>query len=594
MTIFIRTKNRFCRRSAVFCRVLGVCSLLLTATQAWAASNVRLQLTGLEGELQKNVRARLSTIAPDEVNVDGRFRARVDEAIRKGLRALGYYDPDIRFEFIPAQGRGRPVLKVSVTPGEPVKIAGSSIAIRGEAQQDDDYQQLVRQRRPAVGSLLNHGAYDDFKNELGTLSMRKGYFDGHFSNSQLGVMPSTHQAWWNIDYDSGPRYRFGKVNFRGSQIQSAYLQNLVPFREGDVYSAEQLGEFNRRLSATGWFNSAVVSPDFDQGRQSKILPLDAVLTPRTRNSVETGGGYATDVGPRLKTTWNKPWINTYGHSLESSLSLSAPEQQLDFSYKMPLLKNPLEQYYLLQGGFKREDLNDTQSDSTSFNLARYWELSSGWQRAVNLRWTLDHFTQANVTNTTMLVYPGVSFNRTRQRGGLMPDWGDTQRYSVDVSNTLWGSDIDFAVFQAQNVWIRTLAEKHRFVTRANLGWIETGSFSRVPPSLRFFAGGDRSIRGYKYKSVSPRDSDGKLTGASKLATGSLEYQYNLTGKWWGAVFIDSGEAVNDLVRTNLKTGAGVGVRWASPVGPVKLDIARPIGDDDKHGLQFYIGLGPEL
>ncbi|MEI7254453.1 autotransporter assembly complex protein TamA [Dickeya dadantii] len=578
----------------MLCRTLGLGSLLLMAAPALAASNVRLQLTGLEGELQKNVRARLSTITPDEVNADGRFRARVDEAIRKGLRALGYYDPEIRFEFIPSQGRGRPVLKVTVKPGEPVKIAGSSIAIRGGAQSDEDYQKLVRQHRPVEGSILNHGAYDDFKSQLSTLSMRKGYFDGRFNKSQLGVMPSTHQAWWDIDYDSGTRYRFGKVNFRGSQIQSAYLRNLVPFQEGDVYSAEQLGEFNRRLSATGWFNSVVVAPDFEQGRRGKVLPLDAVLTPRTRNSVETGVGYATDVGPRLKTTWKRPWVNAYGHSLESSLSLSAPEQQLDLSYKIPLLKSPLEQYYLVQGGFKREDLNDTQSDSTSLNLARYWELSSGWQRAVNLHWTLDHFTQANVTNTTMLIYPGLSFNRTRQRGGLMPDWGDTQRYSVDVSNTLWGSDIDFAVFQAQNVWIRSLAEKHRFVARANLGWIETGSFSRVPPSLRFFAGGDRSIRGYKYKSVSPRDSDGKLTGASKLATGSLEYQYNVTGKWWGAVFVDSGEAVNDLARTNLKTGAGIGIRWASPVGPIKLDIARPIGDNDKHGLQFYIGLGPEL
>ncbi|NPE59936.1 outer membrane protein assembly factor [Dickeya dadantii] len=578
----------------MLCRTLGLGSLLLMAAPALAASNVRLQLTGLEGELQKNVRARLSTITPDEVNADGRFRAWVDEAIRKGLRALGYYDPEIRFEFIPSQGRGRPVLKVTVKPGEPVKIAGSSIAIRGGAQSDEDYQKLVRQHRPVEGSILNHGAYDDFKSQLSTLSMRKGYFDGRFNKSQLGVMPSTHQAWWDIDYDSGTRYRFGKVNFRGSQIQSAYLRNLVPFQEGDVYSAEQLGEFNRRLSATGWFNSVVVAPDFEQGRRGKVLPLDAVLTPRTRNSVETGVGYATDVGPRLKTTWKRPWVNAYGHSLESSLSLSAPEQQLDLSYKIPLLKSPLEQYYLVQGGFKREDLNDTQSDSTSLNLARYWELSSGWQRAVNLHWTLDHFTQANVTNTTMLIYPGLSFNRTRQRGGLMPDWGDTQRYSVDVSNTLWGSDIDFAVFQAQNVWIRSLAEKHRFVARANLGWIETGSFSRVPPSLRFFAGGDRSIRGYKYKSVSPRDSDGKLTGASKLATGSLEYQYNVTGKWWGAVFVDSGEAVNDLARTNLKTGAGIGIRWASPVGPIKLDIARPIGDNDKHGLQFYIGLGPEL
>lgn len=115
-------------------------------------------------------------------------------------------------------------------------------------------------------------------------------------------------------------------------------------------------------------------------------------------------------------------MNSYGHSLTTSVSLSAPEQQLDFSYKMPLLKNPLEQYYLVQGGFKRTDLNDTEQDSTTLAVSRFWDLSSGWQRAINLRWSLDHFTQANVTNTTMLLYPGVMISRTRSRGGLMPTW----------------------------------------------------------------------------------------------------------------------------------------------------------------------------
>ena len=79
-----------------------------------------------------------------------------------------------------------------------------------------------------------------------------------------------------------------------------------------------------------------------------------------------------------------------------------------------------------------------------------------------------------------------------------------------------------------------------------------------------------------------------------LATGSLEYQYNVTGKWWGAMFVDSGEAVSDIRKSDFKTGAGVGVRWQSPVGPIKLDFAVPVGDKDEHGLQFYIGLGPEL
>ncbi len=574
-------------------RVLSFLCVLLASPLAHAAT-LRLQVEGLSGELEKNVRVRLSAIGSDEVTADGRFRASVDKAVRQGLRPFGYYDPTIDFEYRATPPPGRPVLIARVTPGEPVRIAGTSVVIEGQGKDDEDYQTLKKNSIPVKGTQLNHGTYDSFKSAITNVAVRKGYFDAAMRKSQLGIIQDQHQAFWDIDFDTGQRYRFGRVTFEGAQIRDDYLQNLVPFREGDYYSASDLAELNRRLSATNWFNSVVVAPEFKNAKEHKVLPLNAVVTPRTRNTLETGVGYSTDVGPRIKANWKKPWLNSRGHSLESTLNLSGPEQELDLSYKIPLLKNPIEQYYVVQGGFKREDLNDTESDGTTLNVARYWDASSGWKKAINLRWSLDHFTQGSVTNTTMLIYPGLSVSRTRQRGGLMPDWGDSQRYSLDVSDTGWGSDIDFAVVQAQNVWIRTLAEKHRFVVRGNLGWIETNDFERVPPSLRFFAGGDRSIRGYQYKSISPRDDEGKLTGASKLATGSLEYQYNVTAKRWGAVYVDSGEAVNDIKQSNVKTGAGVGVRWASPVGPVKLDIAAPIGDQEEHGMEFYIGLGPEL
>ena len=573
-------------------RQLCLVSLLLTSGVA-SAANDRLQVEGLSGALEKNVCAQLSTIESDEVTPDRRFRARVDDAIREGLKALGYYEPTIDFDLRPPPKKGRQVLIARVSPGEPVLIGGTNVVLRGGARTDRDYLDLLS-TRPKIGTVLNHGDYDSFKKSLTSVSLRKGYFDSQFNKSQLGIALGRRQAFWDIDYDSGERYRFGDVTFEGSQIREEYLQNLVPFKKGDYYHSRDLAELNRRLSATGWFNSVVVAPEFEKARKTKVLPLHGVVSPRTENTIETGAGYSTDVGPRVRATWKKPWMNSYGHSLTTSASISAPEQQLDFSYKIPLLKNPLEQYYLVQGGFKRTDLNDTESDSTTLALSRFWDLSSGWQRAINLRWSLDHFTQANVTNTTMLLYPGVMISRTRSRGGLMPTWGDSQRYSIDYSNTMWGSDVDFSVIQAQNVWIRTLYDKHRFVMRGNLGWIETGDFDKVPPDLRFFAGGDRSIRGYKYKSIAPKDDDGKLIGASKLATGSLEYQYNVSGKWWGAMFVDGGEAVSDIRRSDFKTGAGVGVRWQSPVGPIKLDFAVPVGDKEEHGLQFYIGLGPEL
>ncbi len=566
---------------------------------AWA-ENVRLHVKGLSGELEQNVRARLSTVNTDlTINTDGviadeGFYRRLDEALRQGLRALGYYDPTIDFEFKAKRSPGHSLLIVNVKQGVPVRIAGSDIVLKGEARQDSEYQMLLKKSRPKSGSILNHGHFSDFKASLLSLALRRGYFDAKMVKSQLAVAPQLHQAFWKMEFDSGQHYRFGNVLFQGSQIREDSLQNLVPFRQGEDYSAEKVGELNRRLASTGWFNSAVVSPNFRGAKKSGILPMDAVVTPRTRNTVELGGGYSSDVGVRFKTSWKKPWMNASGHSLTASADLSAPEQSLDVGYKIPLLRNSLEHYYLLQGGLKRSNLNDIASDTTMLSAARYWRLPGGWQSAINLHWSLDHYTQADVTATTMLLYPGVSINRTRQQGGMMPVWGDSQQYSVDVSSALWGSGTDFIRLQIQHVWIRTVAERHRFVLRGQIGWIEGDNFDRIPPSLRFFAGGDRSIRGYKYASLSPKDSEGKITGASKMLTGSLEYQYNVTDKWWGALFWDGGEAVNDIRQNDFKTGAGIGIRWASPAGAVKFDIAAPINSVNASRLEFYIGLGAEL
>ncbi|EMW3562400.1 autotransporter assembly complex protein TamA [Proteus mirabilis] len=571
--------------------------LCLSSITSFAyGANLRLKVEGLEGQLEKNVRVQLSNITTEEVAPDGRFRARVEKAIKEGLRPLGYYQPTVTFSYQENTPPTRPVLTAKVELGIPVLLKGVNIVLEGGAKTDEQYAKVIKENTPPLDSVLNHAEYEKLKGSLTGLAIRRGYFDADMEKSQLGVSLDNHASYWDFVFNSGERYRFGKVNYTGSQIREDYLQNIVPFKEGEYYSSEDLAEFNRRLAATGWFNSAVVTPNIAKARSegNYLLPMDAVVTPRSRNYMELGGGFATDVGPRLNMQWDKPWINFRGHSLTSNMSISKPEQSIGANYKIPLKVNPLEQYYGIQGGYKRTDLNDTRSDTTTLNVSRNWDMSTGWQYSINTRWSLSHFTQGDVTNTTMLLYPGANASRVRQRGGMMPYWGDSQRYSVDYSNKIWGSDVEFLALQAQQVWIRTPWEGHRFVVRGTFGWIETNQFEKVPPELRFFAGGDRSIRGYKYQSISPEDSKGKLTGASRMLTGSAEYQYNVTGNWWGAVFVDSGEAVNDFTKSDFKTGAGAGVRWASPVGPVKFDLAVPVNSGEERKLQFYIGLGAEL
>lgn len=574
-----------------------ICFLCLTAAMPVAyGANLRLNIEGLEGQLNQNVRVQLSNISQDEVVANGRFRARVTKAIEEGLKPLGYYQPKIEFSYQENIPPARSILTAKVIPGDKILIQGVNVVLEGGAKNDPDYAKMIKNNTPKIGSIQNDSEYESFKGKFSSLAIRKGYFDAVMEKSQLGISLDHHAAYWDFDFNSGERFRFGSISYQGSQIRSDYLNNLAPFKDGEYYTSEQLAEFNRRLVETGWFTSAIVTPNIEKAREehTDLLPMEGVMIPRAQNFIELGGGYATDVGPRVKTTWNKPWVNSRGQSFTSSISLSQPEQIIDASYKIPLKANPLEQYYAVQGGYKRTDLNDTESDTTTLNVSRNWDYSSGWQYGVNMRWMLSHFTQADVTNTTMLLYPGANVSRIRQRGGVMPTWGDSQRYSVDYSNKIWGSDIDFLVLQTKHVWIRTPWEGHRFILRGNLGWIDTNRFDKVPPDLRFFAGGDGSVRGYGYQKISPEDSRGKLTGASKLAVGSIEYNYNFTGNWWGATFIDSGEAVNDIKNSDFKTGAGVGIRWVSPVGPIKFDLATPIGDASNNKIQFYIGLGTEL
>ncbi|VFP80360.1 autotransporter assembly complex protein TamA [Candidatus Erwinia haradaeae] len=560
------------------------------------ADQTNLKITGLPKNLQTNVQAHLSALTNQEVFTDIRYRSHISAMVKEALKALGYYEPRITFYLIqPHRPNKNPLLIVQIIPGKPITISQAKVTLRGGACRDEDYLALVAKAKPLKGSILNHRQYENFKNSLDRIALHKGYFDATYLRSQLKVAVSHYIAFWDIDYDSGERYCFGAVNFIGSHIREAYLQNIVPFHTGDVYSANNIAELTRRLSETGWFNSVAVIPSFDKKNIDKKVQLKGIVTTRARNTIETGFGSSTDIGLHLKTKWKKSCVNNRGHSFHTIMKISAPEKNLEWTYKIPLLQNPLEQYYLLQGGLKRTHLNDTKSDASTLSVSQYWERSNSWKWAAHIHWILDHFTQGNNTNTTMLIYPGITLDRTRSHGSLMmPNWGNSQHYSIDISNSLWGSYIDFIVIQAKNVWVQTIQERSRFIERINLGWINTKNFSKIPPDLRFFAGGDQSVRGYKYKGLSPHDNEGKLTGASKLAIGSIEYQYHMTGKWWGAIFIDSGSTLQDLQKNLVNTGIGFGVRWESLLGPLKLDVARPIGNGHTHNIQLYIGLGPEL
>lgn len=618
---------------------LARCAALPLLCVAPLALGLNASIEGVNDEVKANIEAYLKNLEGDEYT-ETRLKGEVQRRSSEAMRVYGYYEPQINVTVAGKDDKKK--VGVTIEPGEQVSIETLAITLEGDAKNDPPFREAVDDFPLKEGDPLRHAPWDKLRGQLSATALERGYFDWRFAKHRMEVRPYKQSARLYLDFDSGPRYRFGDVVVSGSHIEPSRLKAIRTFDTGEPYQARSIAEYNQRLAETGWFSSVMVRPRFDsiqelalapsegtqnwwnraalggqQGRSANApstaarlerealssamrlyrqdntqLPVDVVVEPADRHQFEVGVGYATDVGPRMRFGWDQPWINRYGHSLDHDLYISAPEQRFSGTYNVPL-EDPLRDSYRLQYGIKNLDDDDTDSLEGTVELARRWKFDNDWEQSIYVRTTYEDFTQGGESEKVFIYYPGIQWTRTRTRQQRFPTWGDRQQLSIEYSDTAWGSDAQFLRLTGDTQWIRMLGEKNRFVGRVGIGAIETDDFDKVPPSLRFFAGGDNSVRGYSYESLSPRNAKGKLSGGQQMLTASAEYQRNVTGDWWGAAFVDTGDAFDSWGPNGLKTGAGLGVRWISPVGPIRLDVAHPFDDDD-NDWRLHFSIGPEF
>lgn len=557
----------------------------LFASYAWA--NVSLTINGLDGELKANVDAYVSAISEEDYSTSLRFQSQLKDSISTALKALGYYQPTIRFVIAEDQTS----LTVDVDAGPPVLIEKSDIQLLGAASDDKDFLALIANSGLEKGAVLNHSKYDALKSSIRNLALSKGYFSGDFSKTVIAVAAEKQQAFIFIHYDSGVRYRFGETVITGSQIDDDKVNSLVPYKKGDFYLASIVGVFNQRLSNTDWFSSVYVQPDINKVSDGDELPMLVNLAPQSKNQIETGLGYSTDVGAKGTLKWKKPWVNSRGHSFDSSLSLSVPEQTIIVGYQIPL-EDVMNEYYRFQYGMNYENKQDTESLKASTVVERHWQLESGWHRNLYVRYLHEDFKQGAQDDELTMLLPGISFSKASTSGGAMPLRGEKQSIALEYSDENLTSRARITRVLAKTAWIRSAGQNHRGLARLEVSANIMDDIKDAPPSIRFFAGGDNNLRGYDYESISPRDETNALIGAKYMATSTLEYQYRLVGDWWVATFVDYGDAWSDSAE--MKTGTGLGVRWASPVGPVRLDFAWGLDEPPGEQFKLHFTLGPEL
>jgi len=568
----------------------GLLGMVVFAVMPTAfAAKLDWQVEGIDGELADNVRAHLGEPREVETKREVRIqRGRARDRALDALRALGYYEPSIAVSLEGDIEQGW-VLTLTVEPGEPVRVTNIDIAVRGDGSDDKVFRATIDALPISQGDILNHGTYEAAKSALRNRALSRGYFDYRFEVSRLAVDPEQKQATIRLILASGPRYRVERISYPDTPFRDELIERLIDVDTPVPYSSDLVARLNRRLADSGYFSNARVDVRRDEAADG-VVPVNLDLTAREPNTVDFGVGFSTDEGPRVRAGWQRHWVNARGHRMGADARVSAVRQNATANYTIPL-RDPIDDLLKFQTGVQAEDIEDSKSLRATVGVKRQQRFNSGWQRVQSLRLLHERFEQADDKYTTTLLLPGLSFTRVRARGQPDTSWGDSQSYSVEVAHESLLSDISLARLKLSNKWRRTLAERHRFTFRLDAGGLNTSSFEEVPSSLRFFAGGDNSVRGFAYQSLSPENDDGELIGGRYLLTGSAEYSYPFLEDWRAAAFVDAGNAFTQPDEAEAKVGVGPGIRWQSPVGTIRLDLGYGISEPEPP-WRFHLSLGP--
>jgi len=384
------------------------------------------------------------------------------------------------------------------------------------------------------------------------------------------------------------------VTFKQDLLAEDYLQKFVPFKLGTVYDPDRLLALQGRLLGMEYYDSVEIVPLRDQADANRVIPIEVVAHPNKPNKYRVGIGFATDFGPRFSLDYRRRYIGPRGHQLKTEVQVSEPIQSFVADYRIPF-RNPLRDYILIRPEYYSYNTATRQGDLLTVTAAHSVVTPGGWRRNIGLDYRYEDYQVTDTdTGTFNGLVPNISWSKVKADDPINTRNGFRLKYIVQgtvekvLSQTSWlGATVSYKK-------IKSFGDKFRFIGRADLGAILASSLDDVPGSERFFAGGDNSIRGWGLDVLGPNDPETNQTlGGRYLAVGSLELERQIKGNWGGAVFTDFGNAFDPDYTADWEQSVGLGIRYSTPIGPIRVDLAYALTKDPA-GFRLHVGLGPDL
>jgi translocation and assembly module TamA len=530
---------------------------------------VSVELRGLEAALEANARAVVSLYRQASVDLSpDRAVSLFDRApgeIRRALEPFGRYSPDVRSELV-RSGREW-VASFDVDPGPPTIVT-----------------------RITAGDTLRHARYEGAKAVFFRYARNHGYFEARFDTAQILVDRGAASAEVVFHFETGPRYRFGPITVSQDVLEPDHVDGYVTAVEGEPFDAARLRESQVALTTGPWFGRADLELDIE-GAEEFAVPVTFVLAPARPQRYEIAAGFGTDTGFRGTLGVRLRRINRKAHNAEAELRVSEVELSVGGRYNIPR-PFPSTSVYSVFGNLG--DVSPTWSSTRVIRagLGRA-QLRGPFRETASLTWEKASFEAAGVEGRSTLVVPQIEWTWVAANDRIIVDHG--HRIDLTLSGALDGalSTASFFSVSLTSKLIRSLGSRARFIARAEGDHIVTDDLGLLPPTRRLVAGGAQSIRGFVFESIGPGDDADLLFGGTSMLVGSLEVDYEVVRSWRLATFADAGDAMNSVSDFDAEVGVGVGVRWASPLGLLRLDFASPLSNPAE-SLRVHFVFGPDL
>lgn len=538
--------------------------------------------------------------APSDLRIQWLYEEGIKQ-IAAAMQPYGYYRATIKGDLI--YQKEKVIATYNVSPGDQVPIKTLELAVtdleqlkeRNSKTSLSEYQhfaEILSKSKLKVGAPLNHPDYESTKDELSQQASTLGYFDAYYPFHEIIVNLDSYASDINLQMTLGDRYLFGNSTFHQKYFADEFLKRFLHnMRESSDYSDQKLVELQSTFNEANYFEDVVIVPRVNA--ETKEVPLDIYLRPRKQRTLTLGAGYSSDIGPKIMGGINWHYLNPYGHKLQTNLLYGQKKRDALINYQIPGT-DPTQDTYNIFAKYDYE--NTSTKDYTTYLIGASKDRTrEQYKYGFSLHYQYDKFRDISGTKQdSKLLIP--TFYGEWKTAPVIP----FNQFGLKISGKVRGSldtfSSDISFIQASiglHAYI-PLGVENRFIVRGTLGNtnIKDHHLNKLPPSLRFYTGGDNSVRGYKYDGIGEKGYNGEIYGGKKLVVASVEYEHKIAPSFAIAGFIDAGDAYNNSVE--LKYGAGAGIRWYSPIGSVRLDLAHGFDKEFGDTVRLHLNIGLDL